>query len=174
MLTVREAVYDGTFGTPKTEARPRQIPLSETALLLIGEWKQRGPSHERDALVFSARTGKPISPSNVLRQAIFPACRALDPPPRDVVHLPTYLLVVVTRQGRSGQGRRVADGTRQHRHNVEYLDAGARWINADGRRESRRRIVHNCSPTREGRVANSLKGLARPAGLEPAASCFVA
>jgi hypothetical protein len=30
MLTVREAVYDGTFGTPKTNAGRRQIPLSDT------------------------------------------------------------------------------------------------------------------------------------------------
>ena len=32
MLTVREAVYDGKFGTPKTEAGIATIPLSETAL----------------------------------------------------------------------------------------------------------------------------------------------
>jgi integrase len=30
-LTVREAVYDGTFSTPKTAAGVRQIPLSEAA-----------------------------------------------------------------------------------------------------------------------------------------------
>jgi hypothetical protein len=37
MHTVREAVYDGTFGTPKTEAGRRQIPLSEAALGLLLE-----------------------------------------------------------------------------------------------------------------------------------------
>lgn len=41
VLTVREAVYDGTFGSPKTEAGLRQIPLSESALSVIHEWKQR-------------------------------------------------------------------------------------------------------------------------------------
>ncbi len=39
LLTVREAVYDGVFSTPKTEAGARQIPLSDTALTLIAEWK---------------------------------------------------------------------------------------------------------------------------------------
>lgn len=80
VLTVREAVYDGTFGTPKTEAGLRQIPLSDLAMELIGEWKQRTPKTEREALVFSTRTGKSISPNNVLRRAIFPACEALGLP----------------------------------------------------------------------------------------------
>ncbi len=80
VLTVREAVYDGTFGTPKTEAGLRQIPLSEAALSFIGEWKQRAGRREPAALVFSTRTGKPISPNNVLRREIFPACEALGLP----------------------------------------------------------------------------------------------
>ena len=80
VLTVREAVYDGTFGTPKTEAGLRQIPLSEAALGFIGEWKQRAGRREPAALVFSTRTGKAISPNNVLRREIFPACEALGLP----------------------------------------------------------------------------------------------
>lgn len=79
MLTVREAVYDTTFDTPKTEAGLRQIPLSEAALRFIFEWKQRHTGKTApDALVFSTRTGKAISPNNVLRRTIFPACEALD------------------------------------------------------------------------------------------------
>jgi integrase len=77
VLTVREAVYDGTFGTPKTEAGLRQIPLSEAALSFIGEWKQRAGCTEPGALVFSTRTGNAISPNNALRREIFPACEAL-------------------------------------------------------------------------------------------------
>jgi integrase len=33
-----------------------------------------------DALVFSTRAGKPISPNNVLRRSIFPACEVLGIP----------------------------------------------------------------------------------------------
>jgi integrase len=80
VLTVREAVYDGRFGTPKTEAGLRQIPLSEVAPQFVGEWKQFAGSTDRDALVFSTRTGTPIAPNNVLRRAIFPACDALELP----------------------------------------------------------------------------------------------
>ena len=79
-LTVREAVYDGTFSTPKTEAGLRQIPLSEAALGFIGEWRRRAGRTESDALVFATRTGNSISPNNVLRRLIFPACKALDLP----------------------------------------------------------------------------------------------
>jgi len=80
VLTVREAVYDGTFGTPKTEAGLRQIPLSEAALGFIRVWKQRAGRTEPDMLVFSTRTGKVISPNNVLRREIFPACERLGLP----------------------------------------------------------------------------------------------
>jgi integrase len=79
-LTVREAVYDGTFGTPKTEAGSRQIPLSDTTLQLVAEWKTRVRNAEPNALLFSTRSGKPISPNNVLRRSIFPVCEQLGVP----------------------------------------------------------------------------------------------
>lgn len=79
-LTVREAVYEGTFGTPKTEAGLRQIPLCEGALQVVAEWRRYVTKTESEALVFSTRSGKPISPNNVLRRWIFPACVALQLP----------------------------------------------------------------------------------------------
>jgi integrase len=77
MLDIREAVYEGRFDIPKTTAGVRQIPLSDGALKLIGEWKARVKRTDSDSLVFSTWSGKPISPNNVLRQQIFPACEAL-------------------------------------------------------------------------------------------------
>ena len=80
LLTVREAVYDGIFGAPKTEAGSRQIPLSEAALRLVVEWKAQATNTEPDVLVFATRLGSPISPNNVLRRSIFPACKQLGLP----------------------------------------------------------------------------------------------
>ena len=80
VLKVREAVYDGAFDVPKTDAGRRQVPLSEAALRFIGEWKGHAGKTEAESLVFSTRTGKAISPNNVLRRAIFPACEALGLP----------------------------------------------------------------------------------------------
>lgn len=79
LLTVREAVYDGTFSTPKTEAGVRQIPLSPSAVQLMADWKGDETPGLED-LVFSTRSGGPISPNNVLRRAIFPACDRLKLP----------------------------------------------------------------------------------------------
>jgi integrase len=76
-LLVREAVYEGRFDTPKTEAGVRQIPLSDAAVSLLADWRGRADHTEPDALLFSTASGKPISPNNVLRRQVFPACAAL-------------------------------------------------------------------------------------------------
>jgi integrase len=79
-LTVREAIYDGTFSTPKTEAGSRQIPLSATAQRLVAEWKAHATKTDPEDLVFATHLGTPISPNNVLRRSIFPACRQVGLP----------------------------------------------------------------------------------------------
>jgi integrase len=76
-LTVREGISEGTFDTPKTEAAVRQIPLSDAAMQVIANWKGRAKDTTSDALVFSTWSGTPISPNNVLRQQVFPACERL-------------------------------------------------------------------------------------------------
>jgi integrase len=78
LLTVREAVYNGVFATPKTEAGARQIPLSDTAVTLMAEWKAHVGNVEPDALVFSTSAGTPILPNNVMRRFIFPRANGWD------------------------------------------------------------------------------------------------
>jgi integrase len=75
-LLVQEAVYEGAFGTPKTVAGVRALPLSKETVLLLKAWRERCKRREPDDLVFSTWSGKPISPNNVLRQSVFTACRA--------------------------------------------------------------------------------------------------
>ena len=83
------------------------------------------------------------------------------------------LLVVVTREGHTGQGGCAAHGARERGHHAERVHAGAGRLAAGSGRQGRIRIVHHCSHAgRQGR-ANSLKRVARPAGLEPATSWFV-
>jgi integrase len=79
-LTVQEAVYEGAFGTPKTDAGVRCVPLSEATVTLLREWRRQARRTEPDALVFSTYSGKPIAPNNVLRRWIFPACSRLGLP----------------------------------------------------------------------------------------------
>ena len=48
---------------------------------MMTTWKRHAKSPEPDdALAFSTRSGKPISPNNVLRRWMFPACVALKLP----------------------------------------------------------------------------------------------
>jgi integrase len=79
-LAVREAVYEGTFGTPKTAAGLRALPLSEGAAALLTAWQKTAKRQTPDDLVFSTWSGKPISPNNVLRRWVFPACQTLGLP----------------------------------------------------------------------------------------------
>jgi integrase len=76
-LLVREAVYDGSFSTPKTAAGVRQIPLSDAAVKLVADWRARVKRTEPESLMFSTWSGKPISPNNVVRRWIAPACKTL-------------------------------------------------------------------------------------------------
>jgi integrase len=61
-VTVREAFYEGTFGD------------------LLGAWKTGAKRIAPEDLVFSTWSGKPISPNNVLRRWVFPACATLGMP----------------------------------------------------------------------------------------------
>lgn len=76
-LSVQEAVYEGAFGTPKTEAGIRHVPLSDAAVDLLRTWQQRATRTGPEDLLFSTWSGKPISPNNVLRRWVFPACTTL-------------------------------------------------------------------------------------------------
>jgi integrase len=79
-LTVDEAVYEGAFGTPKTSAGLRRVPLSGATVRLLAEGQERPKNTRPDALVFATWSGKPTSPNNVLRRWVFPACAALNLP----------------------------------------------------------------------------------------------
>lgn len=80
VLMVQEAVYEGAFGTPKTQAGLRAVPLAEGVVDLLRAWRERVKRTGPDDLVFSTIAGKPISPNNVLRRWVFPACSTLGLP----------------------------------------------------------------------------------------------
>ena len=45
-LTVDEAVYEGAFGTPKTSASLRRVPLSEATVRLLTDWRDQAKNTE--------------------------------------------------------------------------------------------------------------------------------
>jgi Phage integrase family len=77
---IREAVYEGQFGTPKTEAGVRTVRLFEQGVALLADWRRQVKRTRPDDLVFATHSGKAIWPDNVLRRWVRPGC--------DVVGLP--------------------------------------------------------------------------------------
>jgi len=76
-MLVQEAVYEGAFDTPKTVAGVRTLPLAEGAAHLLEAWRSKAKRSGPEDLVFATWSGKPISPNNVLRGSVFPACQRL-------------------------------------------------------------------------------------------------
>jgi integrase len=75
ILQVREAVYDGHFGTPKTASSIADLPLGpESAAVLRQQLTRAGNGPQPEDLVFSNRTGGPVNPKNLLRRVLYPAC----------------------------------------------------------------------------------------------------
>jgi integrase len=123
VLTVRQAVYDGTFGTPKTEAGCRQVPLSAAAVHLLAAWKAQALVSDLGGIgVCHAARDPAVAQQHATEH--FSGVRRLRTSPCHVAHLPTHLLVVVARQGRARQSGREADGARERRHDAQRLHAG--------------------------------------------------
>ena len=162
VFDVREAVYEGTFSTPKTaagvttESLVRGRSEADCGLASVAS-----NAASPNALMFSTWSGKPISPNNVVRRWIVPACDDVGTRARDLVDAAANVLVVGAREGRAGQGRRAADGPREGRHDAQRVHAGRRWLTSQSRRHGRIRIVHYCSQTGERRPRASRWARAR-------------
>lgn len=76
LIHVRESVYDGHFGSPKTRSSFRKVPMSEIleeVFVLL-----RGQNVAPESLVFASRNGKtPLRPENILKRNIHPACERI-------------------------------------------------------------------------------------------------
>ncbi len=74
VLKIREAVYDGHFGTPKTASSVADLPLGPETLTVLAQHLRRQKSYPGpDALVFPNKKGGPLNPKNLLRRALYPA-----------------------------------------------------------------------------------------------------
>jgi integrase len=112
LLEVREAVYEGNFGTPKTRNRNRRISLSRAALDVLKFYRLHSIKTGPMDLIFASRNGTPIRPDNVLKRVIHPACDRLKIPRVGWHALRTCDDAQRTR--RTGQGR--ASHSRSRRH----------------------------------------------------------
>lgn len=74
-IRVEETVYEGHFGTPKTRASRREIPLAPVVLQALELHQSRAHARSPDALVFSTSKGTAFSARNLRKRHLVPACR---------------------------------------------------------------------------------------------------
>jgi integrase len=73
-LRVEENCYKGKFGTPKTGASRREIPLAPAVVGILLARRARALSPSPDALVFCTRKGTALAADNLLKRHLAPAC----------------------------------------------------------------------------------------------------
>ena len=79
-IHVRETVYEGRFGSPKTKSSRRDVPMSQPVREAFLAQRSVLTGTDQEILVFACRNGTPLNPKNLLRRALQPACRKLGLP----------------------------------------------------------------------------------------------
>jgi integrase len=80
VINVRESVYEGNFGSPKTRMSRRDLPMSKLMQEALLAHRARSGSAAPDSLLFASRKNTPANPKNLLRRVLQPACRKLGLP----------------------------------------------------------------------------------------------
>src|SRR5260370_35906447 len=74
-LLVAETCYKGHFGTPKTRASRREVPLAPAVVRELKNLYSRSAEHSPDALVFSKNQGLPLAADNLRKKTLRTACK---------------------------------------------------------------------------------------------------
>ncbi len=74
-LRVEETYYKGTFGTPKTRASRREVPLPPVVVKALLMHESRSLDRSAGALVFATTKGTPLAADNLRKRELRPACK---------------------------------------------------------------------------------------------------
>jgi integrase len=74
-LLVAETCYKGHFGTPKTRASRREVPLAPAVVHELKERYIRSTDHSSSALIFATREGAPLAADNLRKKSLRTACK---------------------------------------------------------------------------------------------------
>jgi integrase len=72
-LRVEETCYKGNFGTPKTRASRREVPLTPAVVQALQAHYTRPNDSANEALVFATRHGTPLASNNLRKRQLHPA-----------------------------------------------------------------------------------------------------
>jgi integrase len=73
-LHVEETCYHGHFGTPKSKASRREVPLASKVTEALNAHRSKCGVVSPDHLVFATREGTPLSSDNLRKRKLHPAC----------------------------------------------------------------------------------------------------
>lgn len=73
-LRVEETCYLGRFGTPKTKASRRELPLPSAVVQALLTHRSRSSGTSDGALVFCTSNGTPLASNNLRKRQLRPAC----------------------------------------------------------------------------------------------------
>jgi integrase len=79
-IRIEQAWYRGSFGTPKTKASKRTIPLPDALRVPLMRIRGKQRVQTDDSLVFQTRNGTPYSDTNLLHEQLKPVGRRLGMP----------------------------------------------------------------------------------------------
>ena len=74
-LLVAETCYKGHFGTPKTRASRREVPLAPAVVRELKERYSLSADHTPSALVFATSQGTPLAADNLRKKSLRSACK---------------------------------------------------------------------------------------------------
>jgi integrase len=111
VIQVRETVYEGRFGTPKTKSSRRDVPMSQPVREALMAQRNERAAADTDGLIFTSRNGSPMNPKNLLRRVLQPACRKLQLP---VISWHSFRHTHATLLGEVGESLRTAQAILGH------------------------------------------------------------
>ena len=74
-LVVAETCFMGRFGTPKTRASKREVPLSRAVVEALKAHYSRSANRSPEGLVFATRNGGPLVSNNLRKRGLQSACK---------------------------------------------------------------------------------------------------
>jgi integrase len=74
-LVVAETCFMGRFGTPKTRASRREVPLSPAVVEALKAHYSRSANRSPEGLVFATRNGGPLVSNNLRKRGLQSACK---------------------------------------------------------------------------------------------------
>jgi integrase len=131
LIEVRESVYEGKFGTPKTRSSRRDVPMSGVIQEALLAHRARCGSPSPDGLLFKSRAGTPLNPKNLLRRVLQPVCSKAGLP---LVSWHSFRHSHATLLSETGESLKTAQAILGHSHLETTLNVYTHAIPASQRR----------------------------------------